>query len=51
MQHVLVDLQLKKSSSYNIQSFLISLFGWPPTLDARGRRPVSPPLHATDCTT
>jgi len=30
--------------SYNILISVISLFGWPPALDARGRRP---PLHDT----
>jgi len=49
MQHVLVALQQEKSSSYSIYIFVISLFGCPPALDARGRRPVRPPpLHATD---
>ena len=49
MQNVIVDLdQQEKSTSYSIQIFVISLFGCPPGLDARGCRPVAPPLHATD---
>jgi len=46
IQHVLVALQYEKSSSDSIFIFVISLFGCPPALDARGRRPF-PPLHAT----
>jgi len=44
MQHALVALQLEKPSSYSIYNFVISLFGCPLALDARGRRPVCPPL-------
>jgi len=29
---------------------MISLFGCPPVLDARGRRRVRPPVHATGST-
>jgi len=49
MQHVLVALQLEKSFSYSILIFVILLFGCPSALDARVRRPVHPPLHATGC--
>jgi len=40
---VLVNLQCEKPSSYSISIFVISLFGCPLALDARGRRPVRPP--------
>ena len=47
MQHVLIALQYEKSSSYSIFIFVTSLFGCPPALDARSRRPVpSPPPSA-----
>jgi len=43
--NTLVALQIGKMiPAYSILIFVISLFGCPPTLDARGRRP---PLHAT----
>jgi len=48
MQHVLVASQQEKSSSHRILIFVISLFRYPPALDARGHRPVRPlSLHAT----
>ena len=47
MQHVLVDLQEEKSSSYSILIFVILLFGCPPALDAWGRGPVRPPPLCT----
>ena len=49
MHHVLVDLRYEKAYTFNnlIKCiFVISLFD-APTLDARGRCPVRPSLHAT----
>ena len=52
MQHVLVDLRYKKAYIFNNLtkcSFCNFTLLMPPTLNARGRRPVrSPLLHATD---
>jgi len=39
MQHVLVDLQQEKSSSYSISIFVISLFGCPPGIGCPGPAP------------
>ena len=44
MQDVFTALQHEEASSYGILIFVISLFGWSPTLDVRGRRPVRPPF-------
>jgi len=58
MQHVLVALQLEKSSCYNTSIFAVSLLGCPPCFGCPGPSPrlnlplcmpefEPPPLHAT----
>ena len=52
MQHVLVDLRYEKAYIFDNLTkcdFCNFTLLMPPSLDARGRRPVRPPpLHATD---
>jgi len=50
MQHILVALQHENHvlSSYSILNFLISLLACPRALDAQGRQPIHPRLHARD---